>query len=301
MPKLVFNESSYGLDEYRINSKRIAATLLAKGIQADSTIAILMRNDVTLFEVIEACRYLEVSFLPLNWHATGAELSYILQDSGAKILVSHEDLFDSAFSDGSADTILQSITTLSYPTPSNIYASYGLKKPNMTFVNAKCEDLYALLQTAQPVTTETKPFRGLLAYTSGSTGKPKGIRRQVKQNQPDLYPVYEGLARSLLKLNSGDRYYIAAPLYHSAPNTLSLCCLAAQDVDVYIEPKFVAEQFLADIERHKITHVYIVPTMMIRLLKLPDETKAKYDVSSLKFGISSGSAWPADEIGRAHV
>jgi long-chain acyl-CoA synthetase len=286
---IFFNKSKVGLQEFDNNVKKLATVLQSKGLQAGDVIAILLRNDVRQFELIEACRYLEVSFVPLNWHATGSELQHILTDSGASLLIAHADLASAAMNE-----LSDQLSILVYPTPENILASYNIQKQDKTGLESRCEDITSLLENAKPITTGTKPFRGMFSYTSGSTGLPKGIRRQVNQSQPDLYIVYEGLARTLLKLEKGDRFYITAPMYHSAPNALSLCCMAARDVDIYIEAKFEAEKFLADIERYKITHTYIVPTMMIRLLKLPKEVKEKYNVSSLKFGISSGSAWPAD-------
>ena len=286
---IFFNESKIGLQEFDDNVKKLATVLHAKGLQAGGVIAILLRNDVRQFELIEACRYLEISFVPLNWHATGSELQHILTDSGASVLVAHADLASAAINE-----LSDQLSILVYPTPENILASYNIQKPEKTVLESRCEDMTTLLENANPITTGIKPFRGIFSYTSGSTGRPKGIRRQVSQSQSDPYSVYQRLARTLLKLEKGDRFYISAPIYHSAPNALSLCCIAARDADMYIEPKFEAEKFLADIERYKITHTYIVPTMMIRLLKLPKEMREKYNTSSLKFGISSGSAWPAD-------
>ena len=288
-PNIFFNNSKIGLQEFDNNVKKLATVLLSKGLKADDVIAILLRNDVRQFELIEACRYLEITFVPLNWHGTGSELQHILTDSGASLLIAHTDLASAAMSQ-----LSDQLSILVYPTPDNILASYNIQKPDETLLENRCEDMTRLLENAKPITTGTKPFRGMFSYTSGSTGRPKGIRRQVNQSQPDLYLVYEGLARTVMKLEKGDRYYITAPIYHSAPNALSLCCFAARDVDIYIEAKFAAEKFLADIERYQITHTYIVPTMMIRLLKLPKEVKEKYNISSLKFAISSGSAWPAD-------
>jgi len=278
-----------GLQEFDNNVKKIAAVLLSKGIKSGDVIAILLRNDVRQFELIEACRYLEITFVPLNWHSTGSELQHILTDSGASVLIAHADLASAAMRE-----LTRQLSILVFPTPDNILASYDIQKPDQTLPDKRCEDMTLLLENAKPITTLIKPFRGMFSYTSGSTGRPKGIRRHVNQSQPDLYRVYEGLARTLMRLEKGDRYYITAPTYHSAPNTLSLCCFAARDVDIYIEAKFAAEKFLADIECYQITHTYIVPTMMIRLLKLPREVKEKYNISSLKFAISSGSAWPAD-------
>ncbi|MFQ3234496.1 MAG: long-chain acyl-CoA synthetase [Paraglaciecola sp.] len=289
IPDIFFNNSKISLQEFDNNVKKIATVLLSKSLKAGDVIAILLRNDVRQFELIEACRYLEITFVPLNWHSTGTELQHILSDSKASLLIAHADLASAAVSEFSGE-----LNILVYPTPDNILVSYNIQKPDEILPDKRCEDITILLENAVPITTSIKPFRGMFSYTSGSTGRPKGIQRQVNQAQPDLYRVYEGLARTLMQLEKGDRYYITAPTYHSAPNALSLCCFAARDVDIYIEVKFAAEKFLADIERYHITHTYIVPTMMIRLLKLPKEVKEKYNISSLKFAISSGSAWPAD-------
>jgi len=227
---IFFNNSKIGLQEFDLNVKKLATVLQSKGLQAGDVIAILLRNDVRQFELIEACRYLEISFVPLNWHSTGSELQHILTDSGASLLIAHADLAIAAMND-----LSDQLSILVYPTPKNILASYNLQTQDKIGLENRCEDVTSLLEKAAPITTGTKPFRGMFTYTSGSTGRPKGIRRQVNQSQPDLYLVYEGLARTLLKLEKGDRFYIAAPIYHSAPNALSLCCFAARDVDIYIQ------------------------------------------------------------------
>ena len=134
----------------------------------------------------------------------------------------------------------------------------------------------------------------MFAYTSGSTGRPKGIKRNNDDSTADRFAVCKGLSQSLMQLTPKDRFYLAAPIYHSAPNTLSLCSLAATDIDIYISTKFDPEDFLAAIEKYRITHSYIVPTMMIRLLKLPQTIRGKYDVSSLKYALPTVSACPTD-------
>ena len=88
--------------------------------------------------------------------------------------------------------------------------------------------------------------------------------------------------------------HISVPLYHTAPNGFSQFVLAAGDADLFIDSKFDAERFLQTVHENKITHAYIVPTMMVRLLKLPENVRIKYDVSSLQFMISTGSPCPID-------
>ncbi|GAB5378823.1 MAG: acyl-CoA synthetase [Aliiglaciecola sp.] len=256
-------------------------------MQTGDTLAILMRNAPEYLAVIEACRYVETFYVPLNWHASPQEIVHILEDSKTAVLIGHSDLIN-----GLSSEDLSQIRVLQFPTPDEVVQRYAL--PPMASNPPLAEDLIELLQSTQAIDSMPKRFRGMFSYTSGSTGRPKGIKREVDESAPDKYEVYRGLSKSLMKLEPGVRFYVSAPMYHSAPNALSMSCIASGYADIYIEPKFDAEQFLADIDRYKITHTYIVPTMMVRLLKLPEPVKKAYDVSSLRFALSTGSACPAD-------
>jgi long-chain acyl-CoA synthetase len=278
--------------DFETRFKKLANILLKLGIGQNDTIAILMRNDVKYLEIIQACRYLGSYFVPLNWHSVATEIEHIVQDSGAKILIAHTDLIHQ-LNEQNLPNLLLAI----FPTPTEVVESYHIDVNASSKSADMALDLEMSLQTAKQVDTQPKAFRGMFAYTSGSTGRPKGIKRKADDNDDltnDKYAVYQGLSRSLMQLYANDRFYIAAPIYHSAPNTLSLCCLAASDVDIYISTKFNPEHFLATIDKYKITHLYIVPTMMIRLLKLPQTVREQYDLGSLKYALSTGSACPAE-------
>ena len=270
-------------------AKKLARIFQQKGVTPGDVIAVLLRNDVALYEVVEACRYVGAYYVTLNWHSTQAELMPILVDSGAKVLLGHSDLlatFDAP--------LPPEISTLVIDTPDVVKERYTLVDNLARPESANWQNLRSLLAATKEIDTPTQRFRGMFSYTSGSTGRPKGIKREYNEDRPDPYTVFAGLARALMQLESGDRFYIAAPLYHSAPHALTLSCLAAGDVEVFIEAKFDPERFLADVQKHKITHTYIVPTMMIRLLKLPQSVRDKYDVSSLRYALSTGSAWPVE-------
>lgn len=269
--------------EYR--AKCFATVLQEHGVGEDDAVAVLLRNDLCYLEIVEACRYVGAYYVTLNWHAAADEIQLIFKDSGAKLLVGHSDLTAKLTPESGTD-----IPVFVIPTPPELVSAYSVDPE----VRAGQSDLIALMNTASPIESEPLRFRGMLAYTSGSTGRPKGIRRTVDLTRPDPYVTYKMLAVMLLKLTSGDRFYTAAPLYHSAPNTLSNFCVSAGFAEVHIAPKFDAEGFLADIERYGITHCYIVPTMMVRLLKLPKATREKYDTSTWRFSVSTGSAWPRD-------
>lgn len=246
-----------------------------------------MRNAPSYFEIIEACRYVDAYYVPLNWHSSAQEILHILDDSNTRVLIGHSDLLHNMSSQD-----LNNIEVLQTPTPPEIVERYALA-PDSSYAG-KADDLEKLMSNGEPITTPPLKFRGMFSYTSGSTGRPKGIKREVDELTPDKYEVYRGLSTSLMQLQPGDRFYVSAPIYHSAPNALSMSCIAAENADIYIEAKFDAEQFLADIDKNKITHTYIVPTMMVRLLKLPQSVRSQYDISSLRFALSTGSACPTD-------
>ena len=274
---------------FETRSKKLASVLQKQGIEPDDTIAILMRNDVRYLEVIQACRYLGCYFVPLNWHCVATEINHIVQDSGAKILIAHTDLAHLLVIQN-----LPKVLLAVFPTPNEVIESYRLDIIDYCKTVDMALNLELTLQTADQIDTQPQPFRGMFAYTSGSTGRPKGIKRRADNKTVDKYSAYKELSKSLMQLNTNDRFYLAAPIYHSAPNTLSLCSLAASDIDIYISTKFDPEYFLAAINKYKITHIYIVPTMMIRLLKLPQTIREQYDLSSLKYALSTGSACPVE-------
>ncbi|MFT4938605.1 MAG: long-chain acyl-CoA synthetase [Paraglaciecola sp.] len=267
----------------------MAAVFNSYDVGEDDVIAVLLRNDVTYLEVIEACRYVGATYVTLNWHAAKSEIEHILQDSQANLLIGHSDLVR-IFAETDVHQLSNNIPVLAISTPAEICRAYNVDPKT----SDRQTDLQTLINKTSPINTPPLKFRGMFSYTSGSTGRPKGIKRIRAPDSPDPFEVYAGLGKSMLGLSPGDRFYVAAPIYHSAPNVLSLFCLACGDVDIFLKSKFDPEGFLADVQRYAITHCYIVPTMMIRLLKLPADIRRKYNTSTLRYAVSSGSAWPAD-------
>src|SRR6185503_4726626 len=124
--------------------------------------------------------------------------------------------------------------------------------------------------------------RGSMIYTSGTTGKPKGVRRtptppEVQQAMLDQIAVVWGLTAepAFVVLMNG-------PMYHSAPAAYGMIA-ARLGLTIVLQPRFEAEDMLRLIERHKVSHMHIVPTMFVRLVRLPDAVKKKYDLASLRW------------------
>lgn len=287
-------------DEMDDRARIIAHALALQDLKEDDVVAIFMRNHVDIFEIVEACRYVGLRYVLLNWHSPIVELLPILDDCGAKVLLAHRDLLKGENDLQSLSLVPTLSVIYTIKTPDSILERYQLIDNSLLASEPKNGEQYQCLDTllaAPNAKRHNKPpkrFKGMFPYTSGSTGKPKGIKRDEDLTRPDPYLIFKGLSEALMQLSEGDRFFVSAPLYHSAPHALTLCCLAAGNIDVYIEPQFDPERFLQDIERFKLTHAYIVPTMMVRLLKLPESVKSKYDISSLRFALSTGSALPSD-------
>ncbi|WP_254707613.1 AMP-binding protein [Rhodococcus pyridinivorans] len=154
-----------------------------------------------------------------------------------------------------------------------------------------------LIGAHAPVTAPvTDPPLGVI-YTSGTTGRPKGILRQPVPAEhagrlAEL--VVEGFA-----FGSATSTLIPAPLYHTAPNTHAVFALAL-GLDLDIPPRFDAEGLLALIQQRRIEHLQMVPTMFVRWLKLPEDVRARYDLSSLKSIVHAAAPCP-QEVKRAII
>ncbi|HRD99759.1 MAG TPA: AMP-binding protein, partial [Ilumatobacteraceae bacterium] len=127
-------------------------------------------------------------------------------------------------------------------------------------------------------------------YTSGTTGKPKGVRREpmTDEGRAAMAAMF-----AQLEVKSGMRTIVAAPLYHAAPFGFSMAVLRAGGLMILMD-RFDAEEYLANIERYKVDNIQMVPTMFVRLLKLPAEVRERYDVSSLQLVTHGAAPCPAE-------
>lgn len=269
-------------EELEARGARGAAALIALGVKPDEVVAVVMRNDVAHCEIMRAVALAGATICPLNWHGAANEVADILDDCGAKVVIAHRDLLPPL------EGVLSEHTVIGVTPGAALVTAYRSETPN---ARPDLPEWAHLRDAATPVVGRTH-MRPMLRYTSGSTGKPKGILRRHADPKVDYYEIVKNIAVKMMRMRPGGRFLTAAPLYHSAPSTLSAMCLSMETMSLHVEPRFDAERFLARIERDKITHIYLVPTMMVRMLKLPEEVKARYDVSSVEFCISTGSPWP---------
>ena len=257
---------------------RLASGFRRLGIQVGDVVAVLLKNCAEYADVVHACRIAGVSYCPINWHFTAAEVSYLLQDSGSKLLLTSQGLLD-ALGDSFASS-LPCLVVNGHEAASNYEAWLALQ--------AEYDG----------------PFvapRGHMAYTSGTTGRPKGVVRFAfpVEELVERHAVNRKLVELAYGLRPGARTLLTAPIYHSAPSLYFQNALMLSEL-VVLTNRFDPEAFLRTVQDMRIDTAYMVPIMYARLLRLAREVRERYDISSLRFIASTGAPC-APEIKKAMI
>jgi len=269
---LRYRDREIAPQEFDDAARRVAGGLARLGIGEGDVLCIMLRNVPAFLESMRAARMLGAFYCTINWHYRSEEAGWILRDSGAKALV-----IDPA-----------------------LHAQIAQGVPAGLPIVYTCD--WERWRGAQPAWQGAERRPGtLMPYTSGTTGRAKGVRRlapPAAQAQAATALLQQNVAQ-VLGIEPGMRAILPAPLYHSAPAGYGLQATLNGELLV-LEDRFDAERTLALIERHRLTHAYLVPTMYVRLLRLHPEVKGKYDLSSMRFVASTGSPCPA-EVKRAMI
>jgi len=264
---------------------RIANGLHKLGVKQGDSVCILMRNDIAFIETAYAAMRLGAYAVPANWHFKPEEINYILGDCGTSVLIGHADMLHAL-----RDAIPPGVTVLSVPVPPEILKTYKidpglLAKPDFAI------DFESWLAEQAPYDGPAVPQPPNMIYTSGTTGNPKGVRRNAPNPQQVI--AAERLRALIYGLKPGVRALLPGPLYHSAPNSFGLRAGRLGGALVMM-PRFDAEEFLRLVEAERIDTIFMVPTMFVRLMKLPQSVREKYDTSSLRHVVHAAAPCPAD-------
>ncbi|WP_374526968.1 acyl-CoA synthetase [Novosphingobium sp.] len=263
-PAVIMTDGSPGLTygELEDRANRGAHLLRSLGIGRGDGIAYWLPNCPQVFEVYWAGQRAGTYITPIATALTAGEADYIVENSGAKLLV-----VDPAIPGVAGLTARDGLTVLTL---------------------AQWRDALAR-QPGGPIADESAGFH--MVYSSGTTGRPKGVRLPLPEGEvTDEHSIAVQIGGKY-GVGPGDTYLSPAPLYHTAPLAYTTTChrLGATVVQM---PKFDPEQALAAIERYKITMTQMVPTMFVRLLKLPEEVRRKYDLSSLRTVVHAAAPCP---------
>jgi long-chain acyl-CoA synthetase len=258
------------------HANQLVHALRAQGFGVGDVVATLLPNCPETIEVYLAALQAGWYLVPINHHLVGPEVAYILKDSGAKAFVAHERFADVAVA-AADEAGLAADGRLAVGTIAG-FASY------------------AAARDAQPATLpEDRTIGDVMNYTSGTTGNPKGIYRKLLNATPEQAAL--GLSGILFLFNiqpqDDNVHIIGSPLYHTAVLRFGSASLHLGHTLVLMD-KWLPEDMLRLIEARRVTTSHMVPTQFHRLLALPEDVRAKYDVSSLRHMIHAAAPCPVD-------
>jgi long-chain acyl-CoA synthetase len=254
-------------------ANQLARLLHAHGLRRGDHVALYAENHVVFFEVIAACMRSGLYLTPINRHLPAGEAAYIADNCDARALI--------------ASAALGSTPELGDLTPRcEVKLSIGGAVRGF-------QDYDQALQDHPPERLIEESLGSFMLYSSGTTGRPKGIKRPLPTG-----PVEDGHPGTVLTARQfamdGEAVYLSpAPLYHGAPIGYTTAVIQAGGTAVIMDA-FDAEQALELIERYRVTHAMFVPTMFVRMLKLPDEVRNRFDVSSLRCAIHAAAPCPVE-------
>jgi len=255
--------------ELNDRSNQLAQCFFAAGLRFGDHIAVFMENRPEFFEVCWAAQRSGLFYTCINWHFNADETAYILDDCDAQVLVISDTFADLASE--LRDKMPNVKMRLMVGTTIDGYDSYD-----------DTRDGYP----AEPLEEEIEGARML--YSSGTTGRPKGVRYKISRQIVGAQPLEMGMMTAVWHMDEHAVYLSPAPLYHSAPLFYCMSTMRLGGTAIVME-QFDPELALDYLGRYHVTHSQWVPTMFVRMLKLPEETRARYDVSSQKVAIHAAA------------
>jgi len=283
--QIILDERSVGREEVLANAARAASGLDALGVREGDAVALLLRNDFAFIEATHACALLGAYCVPINWHGKADDVRYILNDVGAKVVVAHADLLAPL-----REALPPGLIVLVVPTPPEVQVEFAVSRD--AAMPLAGDVVWSDWLSRCPAWEDgPKRTRATLIYTSGTTGRPKGVKRQP--STPEQAAAYAELIRTVYGVRKGCRVLIGGPLYHASPNACLRQAMTQADLAL-LQTRFDPERTLAAIAKHRITHAVMVPTMFVRLAKLPAEIRRRYDISSLAWVIHTGAPCPPE-------
>jgi len=255
-------------------SVRLARLLRAHGLRTGDHLAVLVGNEPAFFDVVWAAMRTGLFVTPINWHLAPAEAGYIVRDCDATALVTSAMVADVVEAIDLAD--LAGIELL-----------------------LSAADLDAALASVEPGEVDDEHEGGWMFYSSGTTGRPKGILPPLSPAPLGTPSFLTMMLGAMFGFDAETTYLCPAPLYHAAPAGWSTGVQRLGGTTVVMEA-FDPIGLLEAIERYRVTHVQLVPTHMVRLLKLPAEERARFDLSSLRMVVHAAAPCPV-EVKRAFI
>jgi long-chain acyl-CoA synthetase len=255
--------------ELNARCNQLVRALRARGLRAGDSVALVLANRPEFAEVVFACSRAGLRYTPINRYLSPQEIAYIINDCGAQALVG-----DARFAQ-----LLGETTGLCPGAVVRLAVGGDIEG---------FEDYNAVLGAQDGSDIDDPQLGARMLYTSGTTGRPKGVVRQ-----PNYSTQLEAITSApRYQAGSGQMNLCTGPYYHGGPLTFSLIMPLNQGVGIVIMEKWDAAEALRLIEKHRITHTHMVPTMFHRLLRLPEEIREQADVSTMQYILHGAAPCP---------
>jgi long-chain acyl-CoA synthetase len=255
--------------ELNANANRIARLLRDQGLKPGDSVALLCPNRAEFVDVLFATQRCGLRMTPVNWHLTPDEIAYVIDNCEARALFAEASVASAAHAAEQCPRLTLKVA-IGGPLP-------GFLDYEAALAPHSGEDI------ADPVRGHT------MLYSSGTTGRPKGV---YKPNAP--IPTYDPAYQD------DDVHFCTGPAYHASPMAGDVRKALVNGVPTVLLDRWDNEKVLATIEARRVTRSHFVPIMFQRLLGLPEDVRARYDLSSLR-RISHGAAPCPPEVKQAMI
>ncbi len=242
------------------------------GLRPGDHVAFCLENHVEFFPLAWAAQRSGLYYTAISSRLTAPEVEYILDDCGARVFITSE--------------AKRSVAEGLQGRCPGVEGRFMLGEPSSGFAS------FEKALDAQPTTPIDEELEGAsMLYSSGTTGRPKGVKHPLARRPIGNPPPLLAAVTALYRGEESSVYLSPAPLYHAAPLGFTMAFLRVGATVVVME-QFDAREALRLIEQYRVTHAQWVPTMFVRMLKLPEEERARYDVSSLQVAIHAAAPCP---------
>jgi long-chain acyl-CoA synthetase len=257
-PAVIADGGNRSYAELNARCNQLVRALRARGVADGDGVALMCSNRAEFAEVFWATRRAGMRLTAINWHLTGDEVSYIVEDSDAKLF-----LVEARFAAAAAQVV-------EHAPKADLRIAIGGALPGF-------EDYESVLRGHDSSDIADAKLGSPMPYTSGTTGRPKGVYRLVPTPTPNHPAV------TAHYVPGASVHLCTGPLYHAAPLAFSLVVPHAYGATIVMMDGWNTEASLELIERHRVTHTHMVPTMLHRLLSLPEAARRRRDLGSLKY------------------
>ena len=260
-----YGDRTFG--ELNANANRLVRLLASRGIGSGDSVAVVSKNRPEFVEALVGTSRCGIRFTPINYHLKGEEIGYIVDNCEAKAFIADASL---------GDPVIEAPT----------HAPDATVKLAIGGTIDGFEDYNALIADLDPSDIDNPELGARMLYTSGTTGRPKGVHRKERTAEPPVPPESPSF------YSAGDMDLCTGPGYHAAPLLIDIIQPLWSGAGIVMMDKWDAQETLRLIQEYRITHSHMVATMFHRLLNLPEDIRAQYDVSSMKFLVHGAAPCP---------